>query len=98
MLLKLSPVSSRTASRPVAFCQRRTARSTYNGSSSTLPQMRPVSCAAIKTDPEPAKVSKTTSPRFVTSRSASAIIDTGLVVGCIPSNSSRPLPKDDMPG
>ena len=58
---------------------------------------RPVSSAAITVEPEPMNVSSTGSPRLVTSRMASAIMSTGLSVGCDASSSSRSAPNEFKP-
>ena len=48
----------------------------------------------ITVEPAPMNVSSTGSPRLVTSRMASAIMSTGLAVGCGASSSSRSAPNE----
>lgn len=57
---------------------------------------RPVFSAAIRVLAEPPNASSTISPRREQSRSASAIIATGLTVGCMASSSERLAPIESF--
>jgi hypothetical protein len=68
---------------------RRTATSTYFGSSSTARARRPVFSAAMMVVPDPQNGSRTTPLRLETSLIASATRATGFTVGSIASSSAR---------
>ncbi len=87
---KERPSPASAAARPVRASQRRTATSTYRGSSSMQRACRPVRSQAAMVVPLPQKGSSTKAPRRVQSRMASATSATGFTVGCIACSAPRP--------